>query len=234
MQVSGGPLDEAQDELAFIVTRVSDASLFLDGGAPSVAPDGVLSFQANSQRAGNATVWIALRDKEGARSPEYVLRVETTDPSEAPLVAVLDQLYDEFSILGFKQAVARAVSVPTECITVIRTQPATVRVNFRFNRGCGGVTAASLNRQYMAAIADESSQLRTDLRLVESYSEGTRSTQLNLDNLDRTNTNLVRLPNGEYATRDSGASTGASQSVLIILLVLLGVAMLAGAVLLFW
>ena len=230
-QVSAGPADEEQGGLRFVTTAVSNAELFLADGAPVVRPDGVMVFSLNNKKAGNTTVAFRLEDSAGARSPEYLVRIESLDPSEAPLVAVLDELYENFNLRGFRQAVGRAMEVSEECVVVLRTQPATVRVNFRFTRVCGRYSASYLNQRYLAAVSDAASPLRLELRLLESYSEGVHNTQLNQENLKLLR-NGNMLPNGEYAADKSTA--GNNNSTLVVVLVVCLLALCVATVAAVW
>ena len=214
--IRAGPADEDQSDLKFITTNLRDPTLFIDGGAPSIDADGVLRFEVNNLRSGNTTATFHLQDKEGLMSPEYQILIEIFDPSEAPLVAVLDQLYDDFSIRGFQQSIGRAMDIDPDCVVILKTQPATVRVNFRFTRECGRFSASFLNNEYLNRVADPASALNTELRILSSFSEGVRNTQVNQNNLKLLEDNVV-LENGRYVERDDEDD---NRDTLVIILVI--------------
>ncbi|MCA9167999.1 MAG: tandem-95 repeat protein, partial [Planctomycetales bacterium] len=80
--ISAGPASEASQTLQFLATTDND-SLFQV--APSVSPDGTLSFAPAADQFGTATVTVRLRDSAGGLSVPQSFVINVTPVNDAPV-----------------------------------------------------------------------------------------------------------------------------------------------------
>ena len=170
--IRGGPANERQDQsVVFVISSLSNPSLFSTGGSPAISNTGQLTFTQSGTTAGNSTMLVMLRDDLGTDTPPYRVTIQVLDDVNPPLVAILDSPFDDFNRINFANDVARNLQIDSTCIIVLDVQPSTVRVRFRFSETCTTANPDVSNQFLSTAAQVPPSQLATDLRVISSFKD---------------------------------------------------------------
>ncbi len=135
--ISAGPSDESGQTLAFSVTQTSSDATLTFSVAPSIAPDGTLTYTPDANAYGSATFDVVLVDDGASTAPEreqldvHTFTITVNPINDAPSFTTVTpppastEDGGTQTVNGFASAISQGPNESSQTLTFVLTQTAT-------------------------------------------------------------------------------------------------------------